>query len=236
MCVLINVYSHKYFCPEKGRVALIRDGAFIRHNTVFILTFKKFNLYIQLCFSAYIQEIGRAGRDGSPAVATLFYNMTDISNSAKGMTDEMKNFCKLDTCRRDYLCQHFGFPSGSSVFVNKHECCDNCEKDCLCELCTEKQMLLCDNKQVDNAKPKKLQPSMKEHLELTLLEYFSAENEIIAAPNADLITGLSVTFAKEISSNHIFYTEKDNIINKHTILSPEIAENIALIVSALCLK
>lgn len=162
--------------------------------------------------------------------------MSDISNAAKGMTEDMKNLCSIETCRREYLCQHFGFHSGTAIFENKHDCCDNCEKVCICDLCTEVQMLSCEPDMINDMKKRKLPTSMRENLELTLLEYFNAENEIISVPNADLITGLSVTFAKQICSNHIFYTDKHNIIEKHKILSPETAENIALIVRELCLS
>lgn len=152
------------------------------------------------------------------------------------MTDEMKNFCTLETCRRDFLCQHFGSPCGMSVFEFKHECCDNCQKLCKCEDCTDKLILACDETDLSNINKNKLSPSIKEQLEMVLLEYFNAENEIIAMPNSELITGLSDSFAKEICQEHILYSDKEQILCRHTTLSPHVVENIVLIVSELCLK
>lgn len=40
----------------------------------------------------YCQEVGRAGRDGLPARADIFYNSYDISKSRKSMSDVMRNF------------------------------------------------------------------------------------------------------------------------------------------------
>ena len=57
--------------------------------------------------SAYIQEIGRAGRDGLPADAVVHFNNSDISTAAK-VTDEIREFCMTKQCRREYPCQHFG--------------------------------------------------------------------------------------------------------------------------------
>ena len=39
---------------------------------------------------AYFQETGRAGRDGKPAQAILYYNNRDIGKNRTGMQYEMK--------------------------------------------------------------------------------------------------------------------------------------------------
>ena len=40
----------------------------------------------------YMQEIGRAGRNGQEADAIMFYNMSDVSKSRKGFTTAMREF------------------------------------------------------------------------------------------------------------------------------------------------
>ena len=40
----------------------------------------------------YMQETGRAGRDGSAATAVLYYNNRDIAKNRKGITEEIRDF------------------------------------------------------------------------------------------------------------------------------------------------
>ncbi|CAC5383145.1 unnamed protein product [Mytilus coruscus] len=121
-------------------------------------------------------------------------------------------------------------------FEFKHEYCDNCQKHCKCEECTDKLILACDETAPSNMKKNKLYPSIKEQLDMVLMEYFNAENKIIAMLNSELIPGLSDLFAKEICQEHILYSDKEQIVCRHTTLFPHIVENIALIVRELCLK
>lgn len=49
----------------------------------------------------YLQEVGRAGRNGQEATAKLFYNMSDIAPNRKGLREEMRKFClNKSTCFR----------------------------------------------------------------------------------------------------------------------------------------
>ena len=86
---------------------------------------------------AYYQETGRAGRDGLPANALLFYGLADVINIQKLMDDSkapahirrierqklnaLLAFCEASGCRRTVLLNYFGEsytpPCGN---------CDNC--------------------------------------------------------------------------------------------------------------
>ena len=72
----------------------------------------------------YFQEIGRAGRDGLPAKATLYYNSNDIRSNKPGMTSEMRQYCKQNTeCRRSFILTYFG----EDVMNKPDTCCDICD-------------------------------------------------------------------------------------------------------------
>lgn len=44
----------------------------------------------------YFQETGWAGRDGKQSLAVLYYNNRDIAKNREGMSDDIRQFCRLE--------------------------------------------------------------------------------------------------------------------------------------------
>lgn len=82
----------------------------------------------------YFQEVGRAGRSGSPAEAKLYFTARDI---AKNVTDLDKNivlYCQATHCLRETLLNSLG-SSKYEASPSGCRCCSLCTPACDCDAC-----------------------------------------------------------------------------------------------------
>lgn len=77
---------------------------------------------------AFVQEAGRAARDGEQSVSYFLYHGLLLTHVER----DIKDFINLKDCRRTGLLKHFD-ESYSCEAVVPHLCCDNCAKECKCE-------------------------------------------------------------------------------------------------------
>ena len=82
----------------------------------------------------YVQESGRAGRDGQISCALLVYSRSDIH---KNYTSEhMIEYCKNSTqCRKEVLFRDF--QDCQDIGSTGCLCCDVCKKQCICGKCDQ---------------------------------------------------------------------------------------------------
>ncbi|CAC5376271.1 unnamed protein product [Mytilus coruscus] len=164
--------------------------------------------------NGFMQESGRAGRDGDAAFSIVYYHNMNISVSATNVP--MHDYCKLKLCRRQFLIMHFT-PEESKTCKIIHQCCDICSKLCSCSDCNINSFGFILDKE-DHAMASMCDESDKQYRNVTTQQHVqikTALNELLydmisnydcTLINSDVITGLSEKIICEIVNNvHYIY-------------------------------
>ena len=164
-----------------------------------------------------MQEIGRAGRDGAQSHAILLYNANDVASNRKYLKEEVREYCKLNSCRRAFISNHFGFTTQNPEFC--HDCCDVCEKPCNCDICFEKFLMDMEDKVdecVSVSSADKQSDEQHTHFRISLANalsvYFKQENEGLGYSTAEIYTGLNEKLAKKLAEQMHSIASEDDIL------------------------
>ncbi|CAC5360274.1 recQ [Mytilus coruscus] len=172
---------------------------------------------------SYMQEVGRAGRDGTYAEAIMFYNNNDVAKNVVGLDLKIADFCRTDECRWNFLCHHFGCPQERSL--RDHMCCDNCVDKCSCPECSDDRLMV----SLDSEMSLEVSATTMMCIKQSLLQYFEAENRILTLQNPVLHTGLSIELAETVAK---CVQQRRDLQNELAYLNPNYIGNIIAIVQA----
>ena len=84
----------------------------------------------------FVQQVGRAGRSGQECESIVYFNNNDLGQNVKGMTNNMREYCKTDKCLRLCILGTFGFTEPLKA-IPSCRCCSNCKVKCRCEKCMD---------------------------------------------------------------------------------------------------
>ncbi|XP_062567361.1 uncharacterized protein LOC134229631 [Saccostrea cucullata] len=190
-------------------------------------------------FQSYMQQSGRAGRDGLQSLSVIYYHPTDISKTA---TDEnCKTFCTTQSCRRKFLVQHFT-PENTTCVEDVHTCCDICKSSCSCSACPDlhPSCLIIEDKDMVQALAESenrtfrtvthtQRLSIKRKIEELRRKMVSDLNINTSILNIGLLTGLSEKVIEDIVSNVHYIFAIEDILTEY-VYDEELARNLLNIV------
>mgnify|MGYP002804227815 FL=1 len=84
----------------------------------------------------YFQEVGCAGRDGLPAIATIYHNCYDLRTGKNAVEPVMKDLVFSTCCKRKLILNYFGHDLIRENTMPIHLCCDNDAAIRNCNECT----------------------------------------------------------------------------------------------------
>ena len=179
---------------------------------------------------SFVQESGRAGRDGEQSSSVLVTYSGMFKDSKPN--DTMKTFARnTDKCRRQLILQHFPSSGDSPLDCEQHNCCDICAATCKCgkDSCQSKSailnMLTSTPACVDRFPSRVLSESDRDALKVELLSYrmdkLNLASDSQAATNylagADIASGLPMQAVSAIVDEAHLVLPYDVFIRRYPI-------------------
>ena len=179
---------------------------------------------------SYYQEIGRAGRNGKPAKALMFYNGSDILANKPEMTNEMREFCTtVSTCLRDYLLKYLGSSKSQNNILNS--CCSHCES-----IQSVPQKKLTPSLSDPQPNPVRKVSEKQRKLMLKLLKKHRLElgTKISRFGSTDLSTGFTIALVEQTVAQSEFITSAEHLLSGLAIWDKEHAVVCMDVITRVC--
>ena len=170
----------------------------------------------------YFQEAGRAGRDGLPAKAHVYYNSYDISKGKTHLSQVMRDYVQKQECKREMILGYFGFQV-PTVSGPPHLCCDYHQKICSCDDCVVASVSTMFEETIQNQEdqtgantetsPKQLEPHAEEQLreELSLFRLSLPGGGRSSVGGTSLSSGITISLIDDIVKNIFLLTSLEEI-------------------------
>lgn len=191
----------------------------------------------------YMQEIGRAGRDGQNSYAILLFTGRQTRMIDKDMKEYVSNTCQRSMCRRRQLLS--AFDETCETVDPPHKCCDVCTLFCKCEVCKVSESSLPDLVQGLSSGVsdgfRRVSDDDRAHLEDSHLEDLLRELEMpdVAEEHYDIVEeeelkqSLTDTEINQIMRCSSTLFTIDDIIQKTNITSLRVAQAILVVFQGL---
>lgn len=186
----------------------------------------------------YLQESGRAGRDGAQSYAVL---MNYSGSSGRFQTAEnMKQYVKNEVlCRRELILEPFGYTPSHDPNRPLHRCCDICATHCLCggDVCSDQshgrgfieeklcEQLTSEKLSVGKIASRYITKENRDQLRNALFDFRqqqlgTTETQKLISGN-DIASGFPASTISDIMENVNFISDIDYLKEQFVFLNPQ---------------